>query len=101
MLDTGASNHMTRCREALTQFNDTVRGTVKFGDGSDVEIRGLGSMVIQGRQQQHKVLTDIYYIPKLKSNIVSLGQLEEKGFEVSLKGGRCSVFDHDGHTLLI
>jgi hypothetical protein len=66
-----------------------------------VEIKGLGSMVIQGRKQEHKVLTDIYYIPKLKSNIVSLGQLEEKGSEVSLKNGRCNVFDHDGHTLLI
>jgi hypothetical protein len=58
-------------------------------------------MVIQGRQQEHKVLTDIYYIPKLKSNIVSLGQLEEKGFEVSLKNGRCSVLDQGGQTLLI
>jgi len=75
--------------------------TVRFGDGSSVKIHGLGSMVIQGRQQEHKVLTDIYYIPKLKSNIVSLGQLEEKGYEVSMKNGRLSVFDQGGHTLLI
>jgi hypothetical protein len=101
VLDTGASNHMTGCRTALTHLNENVRGTVRFGDGSSVEIHGLGSMVIQGRQQEHKVLTDIYYIPKLKSNIVSLGQLEEKGFEVSLKNGRCSVLDQGGQTLLI
>jgi len=73
VLDTGASNHMTSCRAALTHLNERVRGTVKFGDGSSVEIQGLGSMVIQGRRQEHKVLTDIYYIPKLRSNIVSLG----------------------------
>jgi len=101
VLDMGASNHMTGSRAALTHLNEGVRGTVHFGDGSSVEIHGLGSMVIQGRQQHHKVLTDIYYIPKLKSNIVSLGQLEEKGFEVSLKNGRCSVLDQGGHTLLI
>jgi transposase InsO family protein len=101
VLDTGASNHMTGSRAALSYLNEKVRGTVKFGDGSTVEIHGLGSMVIQGRQQEHKVLTDIYYIPKLKSNIVSLGQLEEKGFEISLKNGRCSVIDQDGHTVLI
>ena len=58
-------------------------------------------MVIQGRRQEHKVLTDIYYIPQLKSSIVSLGQLEEKGYEVSLKNGRCSVTDKGGNTLLI
>jgi hypothetical protein len=45
-------------------------------------------MVMQGRHQQHKVLTDVYYIPKLKSNIIGLGQLEEKGCEVSMKNGK-------------
>jgi len=50
VLDTGASNHMTGSRATLTHLNEGVRGTVRFGDGSSVEIRGLGSMVIQGRR---------------------------------------------------
>jgi hypothetical protein len=33
----------------------------------------------------HKVLTDVYYIPRLKSNIISLGQLAERGCEIVLK----------------
>ena len=73
---------------------------MRFSDGSHVEIHGIGSMVMQGRHEQHKVLTDVYYIPKLKSNIISLGQLEEKGCEVSLKNGRLNVLDPEG-TLLI
>jgi len=79
VLDTGASNHMMGTRTTLTQLDEGVHGTVRFGDGSRVEIHGAGSVVMQGHHQQHKVLTDVYYIPKLKSNIVSLGQLEEKG----------------------
>jgi len=86
---------------SYTYLNERIKGTVKFGVGSSVQIHGLGSMVIQGRQQEHKVLTHIYYIPKLKTNIVSLGQLKEKRFEVSLKNGRCNVLDQDGHTILI
>jgi hypothetical protein len=100
VLDTGASNHMTATRSTLTQLDMGVRCTVRFGDGSRVEIEGLGSMVTKDRQNGHKVLTDVYYIPKLKSNIVSLGQLEEKGFAVTLGNGRLCVFDQDG-TLLI
>jgi hypothetical protein len=100
VLDTGARNHMTGTRSMLTQLDDSVRGTVKFGDGSRVEIHGIGSVVMQDHHQAHKLLTDVYYIPKLRSNIVSLGQLEEKGFEVSLKNGKLRVFDLE-HTLLI
>ena len=100
VLDTGASNHMTRMRSTLTHLDEGVRGTVRFGDGSRVEIHGIGSMVIQGCHQQHKVLTDVYYIPKLKSNIVSLGQLEEKGFKVVLEICKLCVFDQERALLI-
>lgn len=100
VLDTGASNHMTGTMSALTQQNEEVRGTVRFGDGSRVEIQGIGSVVIQGHHQQHKVLTNVYYIPKLKSNIVSLGQLEEKGLKVTLGDGKLCVYDQDKSLLI-
>jgi hypothetical protein len=99
-LDTGASNHMTGTRLALSYLNDGMCRSVRFGDGSCVEIYGIRSMVIEGCHNEHKVLSDAYYIPKLKSNIVSLGQLEEGGCDVRLKDGRLRVFDH-GYNLLI
>jgi hypothetical protein len=58
----------------------------------------MGSVVIQDRNQGHRVLTDVYYIPDLKSNIVSLGQLEEKGFKFMGENGRLCVYDHE-HTV--
>jgi hypothetical protein len=39
-LDTGASNHMTGCREKFAELDTKVTGSVKFGDGSIVEICG-------------------------------------------------------------
>ena len=48
VLDTGASNHMTGCRSALSHIDEDVRGTIRFGDGSTVDIQVRGSMVIQG-----------------------------------------------------
>jgi len=100
VLDTGASNHMNGTRSALTQLNEKVRGTMRFGDGSCVEIQGIGSVVMQGRHQQHKVLTNVYYIPKLKSNIVSLGQLEENGLKCTLGDGKLCVYDVDQSLLI-
>jgi hypothetical protein len=38
-------------------------GSVKFGDGSNVEIRGRGTVIFQCRNGEHRVLTDVYYIP--------------------------------------
>jgi hypothetical protein len=99
VLDTGASNHMTGRREALASLDTTVRGTVRFGDGSLVEIEGIGSVMLQTKKVGHKVLTEVYFIPKLKSNIISLGQLEEGGCEIVIKKGLCSVYDVEGSLL--
>jgi len=93
ILDTGATNHMTGCREALASLDDTVRGAVRFGDGSMVEIQGIGVVVLSGRQEEHRVLTEVYYIPSLKCNIVSLGQLEEAGCRVEIDNGVMEVLE--------
>ena len=50
---------------------------MKFGDNSGVDIRCCGTVVFQCKAGEHKALTDVYYIPKLQSNIVSIGQLDE------------------------
>ncbi|CAD6262136.1 unnamed protein product [Miscanthus lutarioriparius] len=93
VLDTGASNHMTRSREVLTSLDTSVGGTVRFGDGSLVDIEGIGSVLLQTKKNGHKVLSEVYYIPKLKSSIVSLGQLEEGGCKIVIEEGFCNVFD--------
>lgn len=100
VLDSGASNHMTGTRSMLTQLDPSVRGTVRFGDGSCVKIQGMGSVVIQDRCKVHKVLTDVYYIPELKSNIVSLGQLEEKGFKYEGRNGSLCIYDQECRLLI-
>jgi hypothetical protein len=53
-----------------------------FGDGSLIEIEGIRLFMLQTKKDRHKVLTEVYFIPKLKSNIVSLGQLEEGGCKI-------------------
>jgi hypothetical protein len=46
VLDTGASNHMTGCHAVLASLDTSVGGTIRFGDGSLVEIKGMGSVLL-------------------------------------------------------
>lgn len=43
-LDNGASNHMTGRREKFENLDRSIKGEVKFGDGSLVKIEGKGSI---------------------------------------------------------
>jgi len=50
-----------------------VTGTVKFGDGSRVAIRGRDTIIFRCQNGEHRALTDVYYIPQLRSSIISIG----------------------------
>ena len=39
-MDTGASNHMADERDAFAELNYGMVGTMNFGDGSTVDLRG-------------------------------------------------------------
>jgi len=99
-LNTGASNHMTGNRTAFSELDTGVVGTVKFGDNSGVDIQGRGTVVFQCKTGEHKALTDVYYIPKLRSNIVSIGQLDERGCQVMIDGSVLRIKDRERKLLV-
>jgi len=45
-------------------------------------------------------MTNVYFIPDLKSNIISLGQATESGCEIRLKDGYLTMHDQEGKLLV-
>lgn len=56
VLDTGTTNHMMGCRESLATLDESVRGAVRFGDGSMVEFHGIGAVTIAWKNHDHRCL---------------------------------------------
>jgi len=45
---------------------------VKFGDSSVIEIEGRGTILFVSKRGEHRKLTNVYFIPRLKANLMSL-----------------------------
>ena len=99
-LDNGASNHMTGNLEYFSKIDKSITGKVRFGDDSRINIKGKGSILFNTSSCERKILTDVYYIPDLRSNIISLGQATESGCEVRMKEDHLFLFDRDKHLLV-
>ncbi|KAD5802931.1 hypothetical protein E3N88_14291 [Mikania micrantha] len=99
-LDNGASNHMTRNKEHFRELDKKVSGRVRFGDVSFVEIEGKGSILMECKNKEQRIISHVYYIPNLKNNILSLGKLTENGCKVLLERDLLFLYDNN-ETLLM
>lgn len=55
------------------ELDPAVCGTVRFDDGSLVNIEGRVTVLFVCKSSEHRVLTEVYYIPCLTANIISIG----------------------------
>ncbi|KAD6454708.1 hypothetical protein E3N88_09414 [Mikania micrantha] len=91
---------MTGNHEHFKEIDENVTGQVRFGDGSYVKIKGKGSILVECNNQEQRIISHVYYIPSLKNNILSLGQLTENGCKVILENDLLYLYDQN-KTLLM
>ena len=72
---------------------EVLNGHVTFGDASKVEVKGRGKVLIQMKNGQHQYISNVYYVPSMKNNILSLGQLLEKEYNILMRNRQMSIRD--------
>ncbi|XP_020412283.1 uncharacterized protein LOC109947160 [Prunus persica] len=98
-LDTGASNHMCGNKDLFVDLDEKLGGKITFGDDSKISVQGKGKILICLKDGSHLFISNVYYVPTMKSNILSLGQLLEKGYNMQLID--CSLSIRDEQNRLI
>lgn len=99
-LDNGASNHMTGGKTKFVELDEHITGQVRFGDGSTMEIKGKGTIMLMCKNGELKALHDVYNIPHLRNNIISLGQMSENGNKVIMRGEFLWIYEERGRLLM-
>nr|GEX09333.1 hypothetical protein [Tanacetum cinerariifolium] len=82
-------------RALLTNFMEKFIGTVRFGNNDFTKIAGYRDVVIGSM-----TIKKVYYVEGLGHNLFSVGQICDKGLEVSFRKSTCFVRNEDGVDLL-
>ena len=85
-VDSGCSNHMCGERNMFSSLDTAFTHNVKLGNNHKLMVGGKGVVKITLSGVSY-VVNDVYYVPELKNNLLSVGQLQEKGLDVLFKGG--------------
>ena len=72
---------------------------MKLGNNTRMNVMGKGSVKVVLSGISH-VIAEIYFVLDLRNNLLSVGQLQERGLDILFKGGTCKIF-HPRRGLII
>ncbi|KAK8310269.1 hypothetical protein V6Z12_D02G175800 [Gossypium hirsutum] len=88
-LDIGCSRHMPSDKIHLIKLNPKSGEEVTFGDNSKGQIGGIGSI----GKNSSIFIENVLYVNDLKYNLLSIGQLYDKGLNVIFYSNGCKVIN--------
>ena len=90
-LDSGCSNHMCGDRTMFSEIDDNFRQLVRLGHSTRLNVIGKGRVKLLLNGIIH-VASEVYCVPELKNNLLSIGHLQEKGLVILIQGGICKIY---------
>ncbi|KAL4580653.1 hypothetical protein LXL04_016853 [Taraxacum kok-saghyz] len=91
LMDTAASQHMCPNKEWFSSLDLKCHGVVLVGDDYSLEKEGVGTMKFKHHDGVTREFSNVWYVPKLKKNLISLGVLESGGHNYSSSNGIMKV----------
>ncbi|KAB5515991.1 hypothetical protein DKX38_026639 [Salix brachista] len=99
LIDSGCTNHMTNDKKLFKSLMPTEITKVKIGNGDYISVEGKGTITITSSSGV-KLISDVLYVPEINQNLLSVGQLIERGLKVVFEDGCCQVFDANREEIL-
>lgn len=107
IIDSGATHHMTPFSDILENFDDSIkkdvvvadeRKVVVVADERKVSVEGRGSVVLKLAEKygnKNFKLTDVSFVPDLDCNLLSVKQLDKKGFKIVFQNNTVNVLKNN------
>lgn len=100
ILDSGCTHHVCRRRDWFTTFREIDSEVINTAadpdkqDGTILRAKGIGDIFLKtfvANTERRIVLQDVYYVPNVRKNLMSVSQIERKGKELLIKDGKVKI----------
>ena len=98
LIDSRCTNHMTYDKEFFEELRDIEVKRVRIGNGEHLEVKRKGTIAITSYEGT-KFISDVLFVPKIDQNLLSVGQLLDKGYKVLFENKPCLIKDASGKDL--
>jgi len=80
-------------KQLFKELKSSKISKVKIGHGGHISVKGIGTTIVVATHSGTKTITDVLYVPNIDKNLLSVGQLLQKGFKVFFEDNHCLIKD--------
>ena len=100
ILDSGASNHLSSSKELFSNYKEIDSIQIGIAEkGKTVTAVAIGEITGYFHNGRSKILTiikDVYHVPNLTENLLSVSELENKNLTTTFERGAATILTEDG-----
>lgn len=93
LFDSGATSHMCCIKEMFDEFKP-YHSSITVADGNKIKVKGIENVDCKIKVNDEIVnltIYDVFYVPNMKQNLISIGRLASKGLDVTFKDEMCLI----------
>ena len=91
VLDSSCSNHTRANEDMFSSLDKIFSHIVKVGNNTSMKVTGRGVVKLTSHRVRYTI-SNMYWIPELKNNLLSVEELQENGIAVLFKDGACNIY---------
>nr|GFA32009.1 retrovirus-related Pol polyprotein from transposon TNT 1-94 [Tanacetum cinerariifolium] len=97
-IDSATSDHMTGEEHLFVEMEQS-KGNVTFGDESKAPVKEKVKILIRTKDERHQYISNVYNVPNLKSNILSVRKLLEKNYDIHFEDCSATLRTQEGKLI--
>lgn len=93
-VDSGSSLHLCNDRSVMSDFTTGKPKKVYIANGEAMMTTGKGTVQVVLKDNCVRTISNVYLVPKLATNLLSVSVMVNKGYDVVFRSGVCKVIDN-------
>jgi hypothetical protein len=85
--------HMTGKKKLFSSIDSSIQYGITLGYDYHVKALGKGVVSVLTKKNEKKDILDVFYVPNIRHNLISIGQLIQNCYDVRFKDSTCTILD--------
>nr|BBF90152.1 polyprotein -like [Oryza rufipogon]BBF90155.1 polyprotein -like [Oryza rufipogon] len=96
-IDSGATIHACNCLKAFRSTRTTQRreSTIRVANGVEEKVEAVGDLPLELANGFILLLRDVFYVPSLQRNLISVSKLDFDGYDCRFGSGKCELWHNN------